>query len=68
LIAQQFGVSVERILDATNTLVKKGQAIIKNIARPNAFVDKVQWSVICMKKEYHAKFMAITNRKWPFCN
>jgi hypothetical protein len=35
------------------------QTPLKNIARPNAFVEKEQWSIICMKEEFHAKFATI---------
>jgi hypothetical protein len=46
LIAQQFGISVEGTIDATNVLVKDAQVIFKNIVRLDAFVNKEQWSVI----------------------
>jgi hypothetical protein len=59
LIAQQFGISVERTIDATNASVKEAQVPFTNIARSYAFVNKEQWSVIRMKEEYHAKFIAI---------
>jgi hypothetical protein len=32
---------------------------LKNIAGLDAFINKEQWSVIWMKEEYHAKFVAI---------
>jgi hypothetical protein len=35
------------------------QIAFKNIARPDAFVEKEQWSMICMKEEFHAKFATI---------
>jgi hypothetical protein len=35
------------------------QVALKNIAGPNAFIDKEQWNMIHMKEEYHAKFVAI---------
>jgi hypothetical protein len=47
------------MVDATNMLVKKVQIALKNIARVDAFVNKEQWSVIRMKEEYHARFVAI---------
>lgn len=59
LIAQQFGVNVKRMVDATNALVKEVQVALKNIAGSNAFVNKKQWSVIWMKEEYHVKFVII---------
>jgi hypothetical protein len=42
-----------------NTLVKEMQTAFKNIARPDAFVEKEHWSIICMKEEFHAKFAII---------
>jgi hypothetical protein len=35
------------------------QTAFKNIARPDAFVEKEHWSIICMKEEFHAKFAII---------
>ncbi len=40
LIVQQFGVSVEGVVDVANALVKKAQIAFKNITRLNAFVNK----------------------------
>jgi hypothetical protein len=59
LIAQQCGVSVKGTIDATNALVKETHVAFKNIFRPDAFINKEQWSVIQMKEEYHSKFVAI---------
>jgi len=58
LIVQQFGVSVERVVNATKTLVKEVQSFFKNIGKLDAFVNKKHWSVIQME-EYHIKFAAI---------
>jgi hypothetical protein len=46
LIVHQFGVNVKGVVDVANTLVKEAQIAFKNIDKPNAFVDKEQWSVI----------------------
>jgi len=46
LIAQQFGVNVKGMVDATNALIKEAQVALKNIARSNAFINKEQWNVI----------------------
>jgi hypothetical protein len=59
LIIQQFNVSAKGIIDATNTLVKEAQVVLRNIVRWDAFITKGQWSVIWMKEEHHAKFSAI---------
>ncbi len=32
---------------------------MKNVARPDAFVNKEQWNVIQMKENYHAKVARI---------
>ncbi len=50
MIAQQFGMSVEGVVDARNALVKEAHVAFKNIARLDAFVNKEQWSVIQMKE------------------
>jgi hypothetical protein len=46
LIIQQFGVSDEGMVDATNALVKGAEVVLKNIVGPDTFVNKEQWSVI----------------------
>ncbi len=40
LIAQQFGISVEGTVDATNALVKEAQVVFKNIVGLHAFINK----------------------------
>ncbi len=40
LIAQQFGISVEGLVDATNALVKEAQIALKNIAKLDVFINK----------------------------
>jgi hypothetical protein len=47
------------MVDATNTLITEAQVDFKNISGLDAFVNKEQWSVIQMKEEYHARFVAI---------
>jgi hypothetical protein len=32
---------------------------LKRIARPHAFVENEQWSVVHMKEEFHARFATI---------
>jgi hypothetical protein len=59
LIAQQFGISVEGSVDATNALVKEAQVVLKNIVGLNVFINKEQWSVIQMKEAYHNMFVGI---------
>jgi hypothetical protein len=59
LIIYQFGISAKGVVDVANTLVKEAQVAFKNIARPNAFVNKKQWSMIRIMEEYHTKFATI---------
>jgi hypothetical protein len=40
LIAQQFGINVKAMVDATNALIKETQVALKNIVGSNAFVNK----------------------------
>jgi hypothetical protein len=40
LIIKQFGVNVEGVVDATNTLVKEAQDAFKNKVGLDAFVNK----------------------------
>jgi len=47
------------MVDATNAFVKEAQVALKNIVGLDAFVNKEQWNVIRMKKEYHAWFVTI---------
>jgi len=56
---KQFSVNVEGVVDVANALVKEAQVALKNIIGPEAFINKEQWSVIWMKEEYHARFVAI---------
>jgi hypothetical protein len=46
LIAQQFGISVEGVVDVANTSIKEAQVALKNIVKLDAFVNKEQWNVI----------------------
>jgi hypothetical protein len=57
--SEAIGVSTEKAIDAPNTLVKKMWTTFKNITKPNAFVEKEQWSIVRMKEEFHAKFVTI---------
>jgi hypothetical protein len=38
--------SVKGTNDALNALVKEAHVVFKNTTRPNAFVNKKQWSMI----------------------
>jgi hypothetical protein len=58
LIIKQFGVNVEGF-DATKVLVKEVQVAFKNIAGPDAYVNKEHWNIIRMKEKYHDMFTTI---------
>jgi hypothetical protein len=58
LITRQFSVNIPKVVDVVNTLVKKVQIAFKNIFMMNIFVEE-EWNIICMKEEFHAKFVAI---------
>jgi hypothetical protein len=58
-IHEQFGISKEGTIDATNATFNEAKTALKKITGPHAFVENGQWSVVCMKEEFHAKFVAI---------
>jgi len=58
-IHEQFGISREGVVDVTNANIEEAKTAFKRIASPHAFVENEQWSVVCMKEEFHAKFVAI---------
>jgi hypothetical protein len=57
--SEAISVNTKEVIDVANTLVREMQIALKNIARPNAFVEKEQSNIICMKEDFHAKFVAI---------
>ncbi len=59
LIHEQLGISKEGTIDVTNATFDEAKITLKKIACPHAFVENEQWNVICMKEEFHAKFVAI---------
>jgi hypothetical protein len=59
LITQQLGVSVEGVVDVMNTLVKEAQVALNNIVGLDAFINKKNWNIIQMKKEYHTILVTI---------
>jgi hypothetical protein len=46
-------------MDATNATFEEAKTTFKKIADPYAFLENEQWSVVCMKEEFHAKFATI---------
>jgi hypothetical protein len=59
LIHEQLGISKEGIVDVANAIFEEAKIALKIITRPHAFVENEQWSVMCMKEEFHARFVTI---------
>jgi hypothetical protein len=59
LITQQLGVSVKGVVDVMNALVKEVQVALNNIVGLDAFINKKNWNIIQMKKEYHTILVTI---------
>ncbi len=59
LIHKQLGVSCEGIVDFPNATFQEGKLALKTIAEPHAFVENEQKNVLCMKEEFHPRFVAI---------
>jgi hypothetical protein len=52
-------ISKEGAVDVANATFDEAQTILKTIIGPHAFVGNEQQSVVCMKEEFHAKFVTI---------
>jgi hypothetical protein len=59
LIHEQLRISKEGALDVANATFEEAKTALKRIIGPHAFVDNEQWSVVCMKEGFHARFAAI---------
>jgi hypothetical protein len=59
LIYEQLGISKEGAIDVTNVIFEEAKTTLKRIARPHAFLENEQWSVVRMKEEFHARFAII---------
>jgi len=46
-------------VDATNAIIQETKIVFKRITNPNVFVENEQWSVICMKEDFHPRFATI---------
>ncbi len=42
-----------------NATSEEAKTTLKKISGPHAFVENEQWNVVCMKKEFHARFATI---------
>jgi hypothetical protein len=58
-IHEQFGISKEGVVDGANATFDEAKIILKKIVGPHVFVESEQWKVVHMKKEFHARFIAI---------
>ncbi len=59
LIHEQLEISKEGAIDVVNATFEEAKIALKRIVGPHAFVENEQWSVVCMKEEFHARFAAI---------
>jgi hypothetical protein len=60
LIHEQLEISNKGIIDdATNAIYDEAKTILKKIVGLHAFVENEQWNILCMKKEFHARFVAL---------
>ncbi len=59
LIHEQFGISKEDVINASNATFDEGKIGLKKIASSHAFVENEQWSVVHMKEEFHVRFVTI---------
>ncbi len=59
LIHEQLGNSKEGVVYVTNATFDEAKSALKKIVGPHAFLENEQWSVIPMKEEFHAEFVAI---------
>ncbi len=59
LIHEQLGISKEGVVDVANATFDEAKTTLKKIASPHAFMENEQWSVVCMKEEFHARFATI---------
>jgi hypothetical protein len=58
-IHEQLGISKEGVIDAANATFDEAKTALKKIAGPHAFMENEQWNVVCMKEEFHARFVII---------
>jgi hypothetical protein len=49
----------EGTVDVANATFNKTKTTLKKITCPHAFAENGQWNVVCMKEEFHAKFVTI---------
>jgi hypothetical protein len=57
-IHEQLGIS-SGVVDVANATYEEAKITLRKIPRPHAFVEDEHWSVVRMKKEFHARFVTI---------
>jgi hypothetical protein len=57
LIHEQLGKSIKKTVDVANATFEEAKTTSKKIASPHAFTENEQWSVVCKKEEFHARFV-----------
>jgi len=58
-IHDQLGISSEGVVDATNVIIRETKIFFKRIMSSYVFVENEQWSVICIKEDFHPRFVTI---------
>ncbi len=57
-IHEQLGFPREWAINVANATFDKAKTVLRKITSAHAFVENEQWSVVHMKEEFHAKFVA----------
>ncbi len=50
---------MEGVVDVIIVTFEEAKTALKRIVGPHAFVKNEQWSVVCMKEEFYARFITI---------
>jgi hypothetical protein len=59
IIHEQLGISKEGTVNVANATFEEVETAFKIIGGPHAFVENERWSVVHMKEEFHARYVAI---------
>jgi hypothetical protein len=59
IILEQIWISKDGVVEATNVTFDEEKFALRKIVSPYAFVKNEQWSVVCMKEEFHVRFATI---------
>ncbi len=58
-IHEQLGISKEGAVNVANATFEDAKIALKRIVGPHVFVENEQWNVMCMKEEFHVRFVTI---------